>query len=67
MGKIEAVSLAILLTFSVVCVLNAFISMPGTESYVEGYAKGQIDALTGNVHYHLVAKPDSSKVWERIK
>jgi len=31
------------------------------------YEDGQIDALTGNVKYHLVINPDSTKTWESIK
>jgi len=31
------------------------------------YKKGQVDALTGTVKYHLVTKPDSTKTWEEIK
>lgn len=30
------------------------------------YKEGQIDALTGTVHYELVTQPDSSRVWERV-
>ena len=32
-----------------------------TSSY---YKQGQIDALTGKVHYELVTKNDSTKTWE---
>jgi len=28
------------------------------------YKQGQIDALTGKVHYELVVKDDSTRVWE---
>lgn len=28
------------------------------------YKKGQIDAISGDVKYHLVDKPDGSRVWE---
>ena len=31
------------------------------------YKNGQIDALTGNVEFNLVTKPDSTREWERIK
>ncbi len=30
------------------------------------YKEGQIDALTGNVKYHLVVNPDSTRTWKRI-
>ena len=33
--------------------------------YTALYRQGQVDALTGNVKYHLVDKPDGTKVWER--
>lgn len=33
--------------------------------YTVLYRQGQVDALTGNVKYHLVDKPDGTKVWER--
>lgn len=32
----------------------------------DAYRVGQIDALTGKVKYHLVVKPDSTRVWEKI-
>lgn len=31
----------------------------------KAYKQGQIDALTGNIKYHLVAMPDSTKQWEK--
>ena len=31
------------------------------------YADGQIDALTGKIHYELVTHPDSTRSWEYIK
>jgi hypothetical protein len=31
------------------------------------YKDGQIDALTGKVHYQLVVKPDSTRVWQYKK
>ncbi len=30
------------------------------------YKQGQIDALTGKINYHLVTKPDSTRVWEKL-
>mgnify|MGYP007090082872 CR=1 FL=1 len=33
--------------------------------YTVLYRQGQVDALTGNVKFHLVDKPDGTKVWER--
>jgi hypothetical protein len=33
----------------------------------EDYKGGQIDALTGNVKYHLVTMPDSTREWRSIK
>lgn len=33
----------------------------------EGYKRGQVDALTGNIKYELVTQPDSTKTWEEIK
>lgn len=35
------------------------------SKYTVLYRQGQVDALTGNVKYHLVDKPDGTKVWER--
>ena len=29
------------------------------------YRDGQVDALSGRIGYHLVTKPDSSKLWEK--
>lgn len=31
------------------------------------YRKGQIDALTNKIEYHLVINEDSTRTWERIK
>ncbi len=31
------------------------------------YRKGQVDALTGVIHYELVTHPDSTKTWEFIE
>ena len=36
-------------------------------SMEDWYKTGHIDALTGKIKYNLVTKPDSTKVWERIK
>jgi len=33
----------------------------------DSYRSGQIDALTGKYAYHLVVKPDSTRVWEKGK
>jgi len=33
----------------------------------DDYKKGQIDALTGKVKYHLVIQPDSTRTWEEIE
>ena len=38
-----------------------------SDPYSEGYKQGQIDALTGTVHYELVTSPDSTRSWERKK
>ena len=35
--------------------------------YNEGYKKGQIDALTGNVKYVLIEKETKEKVWMEKK
>ena len=32
-----------------------------------GYKKGQIDAQTGKVKYHLVTEPDSTRTWQEVK
>ena len=34
---------------------------------IRGYKQGQIDALTGNVHYKLETQVDSTKVWVEVK
>jgi hypothetical protein len=31
------------------------------------YKRGQVDALTGKIKYHLVTNIDSTKTWEDIK
>lgn len=30
------------------------------------YKEGQIDAMTGKIHYHLVVNDDSTRTWEKI-
>lgn len=47
----------------VICVI-IFI---GAFLYNVGYKDGQTDALSGKITYHLVTKPDSTRVWEVIK
>ncbi len=37
-----------------------------TRFYQDGYEKGQIDALIGNIKYELVTQPDSTRVWKEI-
>ena len=34
--------------------------------YDDGYKKGQIDAINGNIKYELVTNPDKSTKWVRI-
>ena len=31
------------------------------------FKQGQIDALTGNIHYELITHDDSTRTWERIE
>jgi hypothetical protein len=45
-----------------IILLGVIVNIAGTT-----YEDGQIDALTGNVKYHLVINPDSTKTWESIK
>ena len=48
--------------------LAGFVMFLITMASMEGWYKtGHIDALTGKIKYNLVTKPDSTKVWERIK
>jgi hypothetical protein len=47
--------------------LLCFYGYVRTTSENRSYKQGQIDALTGKVQYKLVAMPDSTKVWERIR
>lgn len=44
-----------------ICLLTLIIN----GGYDMGYRQGQIDALTGNVKYELVTKPDKTVVWDR--
>jgi len=38
----------------------------GPDQQIEepDYRQGQIDALTGTIHYELITNPDSTKTWE---
>lgn len=56
----------ITLMISVVVCMMVAIAFHGC-GYEQGFRGGQIDALTGHAHYHLVTKPDSTKVWEEMK
>jgi len=47
-----------------VLLLTLWMVMVAARFYHMGYRSGQIDALTGNIKYQLVTKPDSTKVWE---
>jgi len=50
------------ITFIFICCIIAVIDIAdGNE-----YKKGQIDALTGKIKYHLVVNSDSTKTWELI-
>lgn len=51
------------IAYWVICMLL----VAGFVVYDIAYAHGQIDALTGKVKYELVVKPDSTRVWQRIK
>ena len=31
------------------------------------YKDGQIDALTGEIHYHMVVNEDSTRTWELLE
>ena len=33
----------------------------------KGHRQGQIDALTGKIHYELITHDDSTRTWERIE
>ncbi len=50
----------------VITIILLFSFEEDTEFYKNGYEKGQIDALTGNVKYELVTQPDSTRVWVEI-
>jgi len=43
------------------------LSVADKSGFDNGYRSGQIDALTGNIQYRLVVKPDSTRVWEKGK
>lgn len=34
---------------------------------MRGYEKGQIDAINGEIKYHLIEQPDQTVVWERVE
>jgi hypothetical protein len=43
------------------------ITIEGSLVLTKPYMRGQIDALTGKVHYQLVVKADSTRVWQYKK
>ena len=49
----------------IICLIIGVVIGIGTRS--KGYKCGQIHALTGRVKYHLVVKPDSTRIWVKIK
>ena len=61
----------IIATFSVAIIIIALfvygLNVADKSGFDNGYRSGQIDALTGNIRYRLVVKPDSTRVWEKGK
>lgn len=51
--------------FIIVWLVMVTMGIVATIAYLNGYQDGQVDALTGKVHYSLVIKADSTRVWER--
>lgn len=48
--------------------LTVVVFLLATDStHQDGVRKGQIQCLTGDVQYHLVMQPDSTRTWERIR
>jgi hypothetical protein len=58
---LKAIPVVIMLT--IVAVVVTISIAVGKDIYTAGYARGQIDALTGNIHYVLITEPDSTKRW----
>jgi hypothetical protein len=57
----------ILLSFFILATLMGFMFLVGTIAEKEGFEKGQISALSGDVQYHLVTNDVKEIVWEKIK
>jgi len=56
MGKDDCFTIVIIVLLSLVTILTYFI----------GYKHGQVDALTGEIHYKLIENSDKTKEWVSI-
>jgi hypothetical protein len=54
----------IMLIISLLVCLTIMIYLGGAN---DGYKKGQIDAINGEIHYQLEKQPNGETEWARIK
>ena len=64
MGKKEAFAFAFALGVATGLLVSIAV-MEFTDNRF--YRQGQIDTLTGKIHYELITHDDSTRTWERIE